>query len=30
VVVNLLISGLFVFLYSRNLPWLKSDNSIQE
>lgn len=30
VVVNLLISGLFVLLYSRNLPWLKSDNSIQE
>jgi hypothetical protein len=30
VIVNLLISGVFIFLYSRNLAWLKSDNSIEE
>jgi hypothetical protein len=30
VVVNLIISGLFIFLYSRNLAWLKSDNCNEE
>jgi hypothetical protein len=27
IVVNLLLSGLFIFLYSRNLNWLRSDTS---
>jgi hypothetical protein len=30
VVVNLLISGLFIFLYSRSLVWLKSENLNEE
>jgi hypothetical protein len=30
IVVNLLISGLFIFLYSRNLTWLKSENNTDE
>lgn len=28
IVVNLLFSGLFVFLYSRNLAWIKNDSSL--
>jgi hypothetical protein len=30
IVVNLLISGLFIFLYSRNLTWMKSDINTDE
>ncbi len=28
IIVNLLFSGLFVYLYSRNLAWIKNDNTL--